>query len=149
MSNLKTYTTLDSSVLSILEDLEKQIFDENYQNGRLSAEAKSKDKILCILAFEDDQPVGFKLGYKLKEGVFYSWLGGVSKPHRSKGLASLMMKEQHNAVSGLGYKFIRTNGRNQYKDMLALNLKMGFDIIGTHLVTDEGKISISLEKRLN
>ena len=55
--------------------------------------------------------------------------------------------EQHDWCIKKGYETIRTHTKNSFKSMLILNLKNGFDVIGTF--TDEkGEPKIILEKKL-
>ena len=42
---------------------------------------------LALVAYIDNQPAGFKLGYAEDEHTFYSWLGGVVPNYRRMGLA--------------------------------------------------------------
>ncbi|GMB08267.1 hypothetical protein B1no1_09770 [Thermolongibacillus altinsuensis] len=54
---------------------------------------------------------------------------------------------QHHVGVTLGTKFVRTKTKNKWRNMLILNIKHGFDVIGTY--TDEkGEPKIILEKRL-
>ncbi|GLC88962.1 GNAT family N-acetyltransferase [Lysinibacillus piscis] len=108
---------------------------------------ESKEDLLCLLAEEEEQLVGFKLGYCHPDGVFYSWLGGVREEMRGRGIASQLMVQQHRFLQEKGYKRVRTYGRNAYKAMLITNLKHGFDIVST-FVDDKGRHKIVFEKTL-
>ncbi|NID08556.1 GNAT family N-acetyltransferase [Fibrivirga algicola] len=111
-----------------------------------------------ILAVADGQVVGCKLGYDWhltadKPGeaaatkrTFYSWLGGVDPAYRGRGIAGALMQLQHEACQQAGYVAVRTHTYNQWRDMLIMNLRQGFQIIGTQ----PGKhgLTIMLEKEL-
>ncbi|MDR7073060.1 GNAT family N-acetyltransferase [Fictibacillus barbaricus] len=99
------------------------------------------------LVLSDDQAIGFKAGYELKPGKYYSWLGGVHPEYRKKGLAGSLMELQHGWCSTNGYQTIQTKTKNKWKSMLILNLKHGFDIIGTY-TDSKGEPKIILEKNL-
>lgn len=132
----------------VIETLESQILSENYQKGRWTTEARTKQNLISLIAYKDQTPIAFKVGYELKPEIFYSWLGGVLPSHRGQGLARQLMEFQHQQLIEQGYKKVRTTTRNSLKNMLILNLKMGFDITGTQFEADEGRISIQLEKNL-
>ncbi|WP_243646830.1 GNAT family N-acetyltransferase [Melghiribacillus thermohalophilus] len=105
-------------------------------------------KNLLILAYVQQSLVaGYKIGYETKKERFYSWLGGVHPNHRNKGIGSALMAYQHEYCRSEGYQTIETRTKNKWKGMLILNLKHGFDVIGTY--TDEkGDPKIILRKNL-
>ena len=91
--------------------------------------------------------VGYKIGYEDKTERFYSWLGGVNLEYRGQGIASELMGRQHAWCREHGYSVVRTQTKNKWRDMLILNLRHGFDIVGVY--TDEkGEPKIILEKQL-
>lgn len=100
-----------------------------------------------FIAEVEGKPVGFKLGYEQSEGEFYSWLGGVLPEYRGLGIAADLMKAQHDWCRKHGYQKIQTKTQNRFREMLLLNLKFGFDVIGLHTSTS-GEPKIILEKRL-
>jgi predicted GNAT superfamily acetyltransferase len=102
--------------------------------------------VVTQLAFLDNQLVGCKLGYRRKPTHFYSWLGGVHPDFRQHGIATGLMEQQHGWCRGQGYKSIRTQTYNTWRPMLILNIKSGFDIIGT--VQGKHGLTIVLEKHL-
>ncbi|MBO1582269.1 MULTISPECIES: hypothetical protein [Bacillus] len=57
------------------------------------------------------------------------------------------MEQQHQFLREKGYRIIQTKTKNKWRNMLILNIKSGFDIIGTY--TDEkGEPKIILQKNL-
>lgn len=91
--------------------------------------------------------VGYKIGYQDRKSRFYSWLGGVYPEYRGQGIASELMLKQHEWCKQHGYAVVRTQTKNKWRSMLILNLRHGFNIVGTY--TDEkGEPKITLEKRL-
>ncbi|WP_019990060.1 GNAT family N-acetyltransferase [Rudanella lutea] len=98
------------------------------------------------LAFDGPVLVGYKIGYERKPGHFYSWLGGVLPAYRGQGIASALMTEQHNWCRQQGYHTLRTQTYNRWRSMLILNLRHGFDIVGT--VQGTRGLTLVLEKKL-
>jgi GNAT superfamily N-acetyltransferase len=108
---------------------------------------KNHKKFHLVTAFIEDKAVGFKLGFEHDPRQFYSWLGGVIPEYRGLGIASDLMNHQHEWCCKEGYTKIQTKTQNRFREMLILNLKHGFEVIGTHQ-SDEGGFKIILEKRL-
>ncbi|MBF0315849.1 MAG: GNAT family N-acetyltransferase [Oligoflexia bacterium] len=101
-----------------------------------------------LIAYIGSTPVGYKIGYELSSKMFYSWIGGVIPKYRRKGFAKKLMKIQHEIVSNEGYSIIRTSTENKFKHMLILNLKSGFNIIGSYCSDLKKELTIMLEKKL-
>ncbi|MFD2630231.1 GNAT family N-acetyltransferase [Oceanobacillus kapialis] len=106
-----------------------------------------KPPLLIVTAMDDERVVGYKIGYELNESKFYSWLGGVDPAYRNLGIASSLMKEQHQYLEENGYKIVQTKTMNRWRGMLVLNIKNGFDVIETY-TDDKGRHKIVLEKEL-
>ncbi|MFF3102742.1 GNAT family N-acetyltransferase [Viridibacillus arvi] len=127
-----------------IQDLHKHVFE----GAELEvSELKEKPQLLCCVAIDNTRLAGFKLGYEIEEGKFYSWLGGVDTDFRGQGVASHLMKLQHKVLQESGYKKIRTIGRNHRRAMLILNIKHGFNVIET-FISKKGTHKIILEKNL-
>lgn len=108
---------------------------------------KQVNHLLAIVAFDEEKAVGFKIGYESDFEEFYSWIGGVDPAYRRRGIGSKLMTMQHEWLRKHGYKIVTTQTKNKWRAMLLLNLRHGFDIIGTF--TDEkGEPKIILQKRL-
>jgi GNAT superfamily N-acetyltransferase len=108
---------------------------------------QQRSAVQCWLALVDGNVVGCKIGYERKPGHYYSWLGGVNAEFRSRGIAQDLMREQHLWCQQQGYQRIRTQTYNRWRAMLLLNLKEGFDIVGT--VQGAHGLAIVLEKQVS
>lgn len=136
----ETQTALTSLLATVLETTEAEVAaDLRYQQQRQPVQA-------WLAVDDNDQPVGCKLGYERKPGHYYSWLGGVLPNHQGQGVATELMCRQHVWCQTQGYGWVRTHTYNQWRGMLLLNLRQGFDIIGT--VQGAHGLLIVLEKRL-
>jgi predicted GNAT superfamily acetyltransferase len=105
-----------------------------------------KTKVCLFTAFVEDKPVGFKLGYAQDRDEFYSWLGGVHPDYQKVGIASEMALQQQAWCKAQGYKKIRTKTDSRHRAMLMLNLRKGFEVIGTQQSGE--RLKILLEKKL-
>ena len=134
--------------LTALLNLLADVFD-NESLADLRTELTNRQRqtgIYTGLALANGIVVGCKLGYERKPGHFYSWLGCVAPAFRGNGIAAELMRRQHEWCRQHNYQTIRTQTYNQWRSMLILNLRAGFDIIGTM----QGKhgLTIVLEKTL-
>lgn len=133
----------DSIIISEILLLHEKIF----QSKSLLEDIEKKHSLLFVLAMIGKQVVGYKIGYELNTKKFYSWLGGVDENYRNYGIATKLMAIQHRYLVQKGYKVVQTKTKNKWRGMLILNIKNGFDIIGTY--TDVyGEPKIILEKNL-
>lgn len=139
------------SVIEInqMDELEKLVFGDLYRPNYLQTESQTKSGLLATIAYSDGQAIGFKIGYSLSQKRFYSWAGGVRNDYRSQGVATALMAEQHQKLKELGYTVVRTQTKNRFRSMLLLNIRKGFDIIGTFNAHESQDMVIMLEKNLN
>lgn len=123
---------------SIFEDAIIEFFME-----RIS----SKEDVVSIIAYINQVPVGFKIGYRYNENTFYSWVGGVLPKYRKQGIAKRLAETQEIVVKEKGYTKLRTKSMNRFKPMLILNLKNGFDIVQVY-TNEKGQQKIVFEKEI-
>ncbi|WP_312048838.1 GNAT family N-acetyltransferase [Exiguobacterium profundum] len=102
---------------------------------------------LVLLAFSEEQLVGFKIGYEAEPYRFYSWAGGVHPDFQKHGIGRKLMDTQLEWVEAQGFHSIRTKARNTNKGVIILNLLCGYDIMGAY--TEDGEPRIMMEKQLN
>jgi GNAT superfamily N-acetyltransferase len=98
-------------------------------------------------ALLDGAIIGYKLGYRRNPEVFYSWLGGVLPDHRRCGIARELLQRQHAWCRSHGYRRVRTDTTNAFRGMLLLNIREGFDVIGTFHDAEHG-LTLMLERAL-
>lgn len=134
--------------LTSLLDLLTTVFDNQSRDELLSDLNYhcNQAPMLTLLAVDNEQVIGCKIGYERKPGHFYSWLGCVDPAYRGQGIAAELMRQQHDWCRQNGYHTVRTQTYNQWRTMLVLNIRAGFDIIGT--VQGKRGLTIVLEKIL-
>jgi predicted GNAT superfamily acetyltransferase len=107
----------------------------------------TKEDVVSIIAYKNEVPVGFKIGYRYNESIFYSWVGGVLLNHRKEGIAKQLAETQESTAKEKGYSKLRTKSMNRFKPMLILNLKNGFDIVQVY-TNEKGQQKIVFEKEI-
>lgn len=138
------YSMPGDDILKGILRLHRNIFGHSED---LVSKMKSKPHLLVQTAMAEERVIGYKMGYRLDNDTFYSWLGGVDPEYRENGIGSMLMEKQHGYLTEMGFKMVRTKTMNKWRGMLILNIKHGFDVIETY--TDEkGLHKIVLEKRL-
>jgi GNAT superfamily N-acetyltransferase len=142
----KNYTHITADEVSLFEPILEKAFGTFDRKWIHSVIEMQKNFFLQIAAI-DNKPVAFKLGYKEDNEMFYSWLGGVLPEFRGLGIATELMKQQHDWCRHQGFKKIRTKTKNKWRDMLVLNIKNGFNVVGTY-TTDKGETKIILDKTI-
>ena len=109
---------------------------------------------LALLWLEGDIPVGAKLGYRLSEDVFYSWLGGVQSAFRGRGIAQELLRAQEDWCRKQGYSYLRVKSMNRFPGMLSLLIRNRYQV--THVEggnvegdsTALGQLKIGFQKQL-
>lgn len=136
----------DESLQAEIFELYRTVFHSEPNQEALERLSKNED-LLILVAYDEDTPVAFKIGYRQDPDTFYSWLGGVLNEYRRQSLATQLMQRQHDWARARGYRFIQTKTLNRWREMLILNLRNGFDIMGTYVGKD-GRLRLILEKQL-
>ncbi|MDE5179614.1 GNAT family N-acetyltransferase [Vibrio fluvialis] len=98
---------------------------------------------LILIAEENGQLLGFKIGYELDSETFYSWFGGVSSLARNRGVAQQLLDAQEQWVAEQGYGKLTVKSRNQFPAMLRLLLGNGY------LIENFEKIEPLAESRIH
>jgi predicted GNAT superfamily acetyltransferase len=134
----------DTTVLEGILKLHKDIFGTT---DDLINKMTRKPQLLVIIAMDGQKVIGYKIGYEIESNKFYSWLGGVDPNYRKYGVATMLMKVQHQYLKEKGYSIVQTKTMNKWRSMLLLNIKNGFDVIDTY-IDEKGLHKIVLEKNL-
>lgn len=142
----KSYQQFNPELLHHFNIIYRDSFGFDIDEVKTFAKIQLHKEFYILLAYENEKPVGIKVGYKLDSGRFYSWIGAVIKEYQGLGVASELMRLQHQWCKNQGFKFIETRGRNTSKQMMTLNLACDFEIVGT--LKDAKGLKILFEKRL-
>lgn len=144
---IECYENCTEELFDILASLESRIFEDPYSREKLERESRVKHQLLALVAYAGNQPCGFKVGYEMTSRIFYSWIGGVVAEFRGNGIARMLMQHQHRLAKEMDYSVVRTHTENRFRDMLLLNIRSGFDIVGV-CSEQNGKTIIVLDKSL-
>jgi ribosomal protein S18 acetylase RimI-like enzyme len=133
-------------LIAVLRDTIFGEFGHRY-SARLEEQAKDRKDVLALIAHLEGNPVGYKIGYHDRPGLYYSWSGGVLKEYRGQGLARRMQDWQHGWLRARGYRMVHFGSFNKFRSMLQFGLSTGFAPTGVDLAP-EGELSIKFRKDL-
>ena len=117
-----------------LDDLllvDSQIPEFDGRNTLSKLQARCADiEHLALVAYIDNEPVAYKLGYALNSNTFYSWLGAVAPKCRGQGIAQALLNAQEAWVKANNYRTIKVKSMNRFPAMLSMLIKNGYAITG-------------------
>lgn len=96
-------------------------------------------KPILLVAYDGDNPVGFKAGFQTDEESFHSWLGGVHRDYRKQGIGQQLLDFQERLVAQRGIKRITFNTYARYSNMMRLGEKNEYKLIRTEELEGELK----------
>ncbi len=123
-------------------------FAPHYPIERFYERLNDDQTHLILQANIDDQPAGFKIGYEVSEGIFYSWVGGVLPAYRRLGVAHALADNMETWLRQHHYHTLRMKTHNRFKNMLLFAIANGFNIIQVEEKVDVAQYRIVLEKKL-
>lgn len=134
------------------EDIEglAEIFSEAFGNSPSEGfidRLNEKPELSILIAQHGSAIVGFKIGYRRFQGIFFSWLGAVAEGQRRNGVARALLKRQHLLCEERGYREVQTEASGENQPMLVLNLQEGFEVYGVHM-GHQDKLTVQLRKSL-
>lgn len=146
-ARFEEFTSISDALVEGLVRLQKAIFDVPQSGEDIRAELSLHGCIHALLAFHGNQAVGFKVGYAQSTSTFYSWIGGVHPEFRCRGIAKELMSRQHDWCRAQKFGKVRTHSDERFTEMMILNLRQGFRIIGT-MQAEAGRTKVIFEKLL-
>ena len=103
---------------------------------------------LTLLAWMDNKPVGFWVGFELKPGMFYHWLGGVASGVRRHGVGRQLQEAQQAWAKDHGYEHIRCECMNHQREFIHFAVALGYDIVGIRWDSTHADNLVVFEKNL-
>jgi GNAT superfamily N-acetyltransferase len=103
---------------------------------------------LTLLARLGDKPVGFWVGFELKPGMFYHWLGAVTADMRRNGIGRQLQEAQQAWAKDHGYEYIRCECMNHQREFIHFAIALGYDIVGIRWDSTHADNLIVFEKNL-
>jgi GNAT superfamily N-acetyltransferase len=103
---------------------------------------------LTLIARMDDKPVGFWIGFELKPGMFYHWLGAVLADVRRHGVGRQLQEAQQAWARDHGYEYVRCECMNHQREFIHFAVALGYDIVGIRWDSTHADNLVVFEKNL-
>lgn len=103
---------------------------------------------ILLVAYVNEQPVAYKLGYAKSGSLFYSWLGAVLPEFRGQGIAKGLLLRQEDKVRARAYQAIEVKSMNRFKRMLQMLIAHDYQIVKCKQLDDGSDSKITFRKNL-
>lgn len=108
-----------------------------------------REDITMFIAYVEDQPVGFKLGYRESRTTFYSAKGGVLPGWRRQGISRKLLHVMMDHVRDNGYRRLAYDTfPNKHPGMTVLGLDEGFTVTRADYNSTYKDFRLRFEKKL-
>lgn len=134
--------------LPLIVDLYNEIFRPGHDPAFFARRMGTQPNPVILLAQIQKRPVGFALGYEIKQSTFYSWYIGVLPDYRRAGVAAQLMEALSAWARDQGYQIIRFECYNRHRPMLHLAIRQNYNIVGIRYDADAQDNLIILEQNL-
>lgn len=135
---------VDLADLDVVRPMNTTIFDEERVINTFD-----REDLLMLVASIEEEPVGFKIGYRENRFVFYSAKGGVLPEYRRYGVARALLHDMMERVREKGYvRFAFDTFPNRHPGMTVLGLEEGFRVVKADFNTLYRDYRLRFEKKL-
>jgi GNAT superfamily N-acetyltransferase len=138
----------DEKMLSQAVEVYNQVFRPKREADYFKRRFLARYNPLTLLARMDDKPVGFWVGFELKPGMFYHWLGAVLPELRRSGVGRQLQDAQNAWAKDHGYEYIRCECMNHQREFVHFAIEVGYDIVGIRWDSTHADNLIVFEKNL-
>lgn len=138
----------DEKLLPQAVQLYNAIFRPRREADYFKRRFLGRHNVLTLLARIGERPVGFWVGFELKPGMFYHWLGGVVGEMRRHGIGRQLQDAQQAWAKDHGYEFIRCECMNHQREFLHFAIAAGYDIVGIRWDSTHADNLVVFEKNL-
>ncbi len=130
--------------LSVIRAMNEVIFGEERVINTFEREG-----LVMLVAWWEGAPAGFKIGYRVRPGTFYSAKGGVLPAFRRRGIARGLLRALMRRARAGGYRrFTYDTFPNKHPGMTVLGLAEGFHVVKAGYNAQHGDYRLRFQKRL-
>ena len=148
--DIESHEALFPNLLSRVESLDARCFAKPLPASLFESCLSGKPGLLVQIAQVEGEDVAYKVGFDWYDGRHYfSFSGGVAPEFRRQGIATRLATAQHAWAAERGLRYVRTHTKNKFKEMLILNLVLGFEVTGYEHKPGDGLPTIVLTKTLS
>ena len=146
---IQSHETLSQDLLKRVESLDARAFAKPLPASVFESCLAGKPGLLIQIAQVQGEDVAYKIGFDWYDGRHYfSFSGGVAPEFRRQGIATRLARAQHARAAERGFRYVRTHTKNKFKEMLLMNIAMGFEVTGFEHKPGDGLPTIVLTKTI-
>ncbi|MEX0600308.1 MAG: GNAT family N-acetyltransferase [Rhodothermales bacterium] len=135
---------VDFDAIETIREMNVAIFDEVRIINTFD-----REDLMMLIAWVEDRPAGFKVGYRENRFAFYSAKGGVLPEYRRQGLARQLLLYMMEEARRRGYvRLTYDTFPNRDRGMTILGLNEGFRVVKADFNKTYKDWRLRLEKRL-
>ena len=138
----------DEQMLPQAVELYNDIFRPQHDLEYFTRRFLGRHAVLTLLARAENRPVGFWMGFELKPGMYYHWLGAVVPELRRQSIARQMQEAQQAWARDHEYEYIRCECMNHQREFIRFAIDVGYDIVGTRWDSTHADMMVVFEKTL-
>lgn len=138
----------DDNLLPQAVELYNQCFRPKREVDYLKRRFMGRYNTLTLLARMGDRPVGFWIGFELKPGMYYHWMGGVVAELRRHGIARQLQEAQQAWARDHEYEYIRCECLNHQREFVHFAVEVGYDIVGVRWDSTHADNMVVFEKNI-
>jgi len=118
----------DDKMLPLAVELHNAVFRPKREVDFFKRRFTGRYNTLTLIARMDRKPVGFWIGFELKPGMFYHWLGAVVAEVRRHGVGRQLQEAQQAWAKDHGYEYIRCECLNHQREFIHFAIAMGYTL---------------------
>ena len=138
----------DDKLLGQAIELYNQCFRPRHEVDFFKRRFMGRYNALTLLARMDEKPVGFWIGFELKPGMYYHWLGAIVPELRRHGVGRQLQEAQQSWARDHGYEYIRCEALNHQREFIHFALDLGYDIVGVRWDSTHADNMVVFEKNI-
>ena len=138
----------DEKLLPQAVELYNSIFRPKREVDYFKRRFLGRYNVLTLIARMDDRPVGLWVGFELKPGMFYHWMGATKPEVRRQGVARQLHEAQQAWAKDHGYEYVRCECMNHQREFVHFAVSIGYDIVGVRWDSTHADNLIVFEKNL-
>jgi GNAT superfamily N-acetyltransferase len=134
----------DDKLLPLAVEVYNAIFRPKLEVDFFKRRFMGRYNSLTLIARMDNKRIGFEL----KPGMFYHWLGAVVPDVRRHGVGRQLQDAQQAWAKDHGYEYIRCECMNHQREFIHFAVTMGYDIVGIRWDSTHADNLVVFEKNL-
>jgi GNAT superfamily N-acetyltransferase len=144
-----TIDRINPTDVGTITHLYNSIFRPERDAAWIERRLEGRHHLMVAVASNENDAVGFYVGYEVKPNTHQGWLLGVVPDMRRTGIGSQLLEAAAEWARTEGYHYFRFESPSRSHPIIHLALENGFDITGTRWDPDMLTMLVTLEKPIS